>query len=729
MKLNLLNLFQPTNSNKPLGGRYKIISQLGAGGFGQTFLAEDLHLPGHPRCVVKQLKPQVDDEKSLQTARRLFDVEAKVLYQLGNHDQIPRLLAHFEEAQEFYLAQELIEGEPLTKDLSDGRIWLESEVIALLQDLLHVLAFVHEQQVIHRDIKPSNLIRRRHDRRIVLIDFGAVKEASTQVANPKVSHTKTISIGTQGYTPKEQLGGNPRFSSDIYAVGMIGIQALTGVHPRRLSEDPQTGEIVWRDRARHVSPELVAILDRMVRYDFRDRYPTAVEALQAVRSLLTPVSESQVASEPTTEATEEPTAPAPQASLDTASSTHSGTNSSSTQIWQQAPSPVQSPPGASSIGSTPSPSQQELVGIPLSGNQGEQESLSPVTGDWQRGTENSPENSLARAREESIQSQPSVHSSPSSAPTVVTPEVAQKRFVQLWLVLPVFAAGAMVWFAKPVLFPDTGSQSATTRDISTERSSKDSNEESTSPFPGSPAVTSPSKDSNEESTSPSPGSPAVISPSVSSTENSTSPSPSSPSPTTKASPSPATPGAKASPSPATPSTKPSPPPATSAAKPSPASASQPEDAKTKWERCYNLNLQQQYTEAIAACDRALAINPDYPEALWSKGYALDHLKRHQEALALYEKATELKPDFAEAWANRGTSLLVLGRPKDAIAAFDKATALKPDFAVAWRDRGAALMELERYDEAIASLEKALQLVPNDEDAFNLLMMARIRQGN
>jgi serine/threonine protein kinase len=256
MGLKFLHLFQPTNPDKPLGGRYKIISQLGAGGFGQTFLAQDLHLPGHPQCVVKQLKPQATDANSLETARRLFDIEAQVLYKLGNHDQIPRLLAHFEDNQEFYLAQELIEGELLTQELAGGHPWPEVRVVALLQDILQVLTFVHQEQVIHRDIKPSNLIRRQQDGKIILIDFGAVKQASTQVVNRKNGQTKTISIGTQGYTPKEQLGGNPRFSSDIYAVGIVGIQALTGIHPRRLSEDSETGEISWRTHAKQVSPEL-----------------------------------------------------------------------------------------------------------------------------------------------------------------------------------------------------------------------------------------------------------------------------------------------------------------------------------------------------------------------------------------------------------------------------------------------------------------------------------------
>ncbi|WP_199313455.1 MULTISPECIES: serine/threonine-protein kinase [Cyanophyceae] len=291
--MNILRLFQPIDPDRPLGGRYKVISQLAAGGFGQTFLAEDLHLPGNPRCVVKQLQPQVKDPTSLQIARRLFDTEAQALYKLGNHDQVPRLLAHFEQDQEFYLAQELIEGEPLSEEMN-GQPWRESQVIALLRDTLTALAFVHQQNVIHRDIKPSNLIRRKSDGKIVLIDFGAVKQASTVLVNPETGPTQTISIGTHGYMPNEQLGGNPRFCSDVYALGKLAVQALTGVPPRMLHEDPHTGEILWRDRAPHVSPQLADIIDKMVRYDFRARYPTAAQALADVQQLPVPADESVV---------------------------------------------------------------------------------------------------------------------------------------------------------------------------------------------------------------------------------------------------------------------------------------------------------------------------------------------------------------------------------------------------------------------------------------------------
>ncbi|WP_446880036.1 tetratricopeptide repeat protein [Phormidesmis sp. 146-33] len=265
--------------NQVLGGRYNLLRHLGGGGFGQTYLAAERHLPGNPQCVVKQLKPKVSVD-AWQTARRLFNTEAEVLYVLGNHDQIPRLFAHFEENQEFYLVQEFVEGTVLSQEFKQGKALSETEVVELLQEILTVLEFVHQQQVIHRDIKPSNLIRRGSDGKVILIDFGAVK----QIEIAQEGETGTIAVGSSGYMPNEQLAGKPSFSSDIYAVGMIGIQALTGVSPRKLREDPKTSEILWREGV-EVSLELADILDVMVRYDFRQRYQTAAEALSALKEL------------------------------------------------------------------------------------------------------------------------------------------------------------------------------------------------------------------------------------------------------------------------------------------------------------------------------------------------------------------------------------------------------------------------------------------------------------
>ena len=246
-----------------IGGRYSILTLLGQGGFGTTFIAHDKHLPGNSHCVVKQLKPQSTDLLTLETARRLFDTEAKVLHQLGTHDQIPQLFAYFEENQEFYLVQELIEGNDLSNEIIPGKQLPEEQVISLLQDILKVLEYVHKQNVIHRDINPRNLIRRKPDNQLILIDFGAVKQVTTQVVKGgKTSFT--IAIGTPGYRPSEQANGSPKLSSDIYAVGMVGIQALTGLIPEQIQTDSETGEISWLESL-STRPELVDLLDKMVR--------------------------------------------------------------------------------------------------------------------------------------------------------------------------------------------------------------------------------------------------------------------------------------------------------------------------------------------------------------------------------------------------------------------------------------------------------------------------------
>ncbi|GAX37554.1 protein kinase domain-containing protein [Nodularia sp. NIES-3585] len=269
-----------------LDGRYRIIQPLGSGGFSQTYIAEDTKLY-NTQCVVKQLQPPATDSKTLQLARRLFDSEAQLLHKLGNHHQIPQLLAHFEENQEFYLIQQFIAGHPLSKELRSGKTWSENYAIALLQSILQPLAFVHENHVIHRDIKPPNLIRRYSDGEIVLIDFGAVKQIGTQVVNHQGQTQITMCIGTPGYMPSEQGRGRPRFSSDIYAVGIIGIQALTGLMPDHIPEDPHSAEMHWRHLV-SVSPELADILDKMVRYDFRERYQSAAEVLAALENLVDP---------------------------------------------------------------------------------------------------------------------------------------------------------------------------------------------------------------------------------------------------------------------------------------------------------------------------------------------------------------------------------------------------------------------------------------------------------
>ncbi|NJM71005.1 MAG: protein kinase [Scytonema sp. RU_4_4] len=269
-----------------LAGHYKVLKVLGEGGFGQTYIVEDVHLPGNPKCVLKHLKTSSTDPEILETTRRLFQKEAETLQKLGNHDQIPRLLAYFEENQEFYLVQEFISGHPLSMELLPGKRWTERHILEMLIELLSILEFVHSHGVIHRDIKPDNIIRRASDNKLVLIDFGAIKQLQSQTAVGIGRNNITLITGTRGYMPSEQIRRLPRPSSDIYALGMMGIQGLTEVYPHELQDDPNTGETLWQHLAT-VSSGLAAILTKMTRYHFKDRYQTVTEVLLALQELTT----------------------------------------------------------------------------------------------------------------------------------------------------------------------------------------------------------------------------------------------------------------------------------------------------------------------------------------------------------------------------------------------------------------------------------------------------------
>ena len=274
-------------SDELIGGRYRVIDCLRTTGFCETYIAEDTHLPGNPppRCVVKKLQPQSTEDFVLKTAKKMFDNEAKILYKLNGHPQIPRLLAHLKGNEEFYLVQEYIEGKDLSQsEIVPGERWSESKVRQFLLEVLEILTFVHQNNVIHRDIKPSNLIRRASDGKIFLIDFGAVKEITNMTLTEGRGNLLTVAIGTPGYMSSEQTMGSPRLNSDIYALGITAIQALTGVHPDQLPRDRDTMEINWRNRAPECSDELAYVLDNMVRHDFRQRYQNVREAIEDLQN-------------------------------------------------------------------------------------------------------------------------------------------------------------------------------------------------------------------------------------------------------------------------------------------------------------------------------------------------------------------------------------------------------------------------------------------------------------
>ncbi|ANV92200.1 protein kinase domain-containing protein [Picosynechococcus sp. PCC 8807] len=280
---------------KILDGRYRILQKLGQGGFGDTFLAEDLHMPSLRRCVIKRLKPIANDPVAHQLVQDRFEREAVLLEKLGDgHGQIPCLYAYVAGAKEFYLIQEWIEGVTLQDALQYEGPWSSADVKKWLLEILPVLDFIHSQGLVHRDIKPDNIILRKGDRQPVLIDFGAVKETMNMTKTGSDQNSKSIVIGTPGFMASEQSIGRPVFSSDLYSLGLTAIYLLTGKLPGELPNDPVTGKILWRlwFQSNDATDEhLAAVLEQAIQPQAKDRFNDAqamIAALQAEIPVPTP---------------------------------------------------------------------------------------------------------------------------------------------------------------------------------------------------------------------------------------------------------------------------------------------------------------------------------------------------------------------------------------------------------------------------------------------------------
>lgn len=266
-----------------LRGRYQPVKLIGRGGFGRTYFAQDSDRLNAP-CVIKQFAPQTQGTKSFNKAVDLFNQEAVRLHDLGEHVQIPTLLAYFEQDQYLYLIQQYIDGKTLIQEMLEQGPLDEAGIRALLNDILPVLDFIHCHNVIHRDITPTNLIRRDTDRRLFLIDFGIAKRfGEALTAGPGTR------IGTEGYAPIEQLRGGQAYQcSDLYSLGATCLHLLTGRKPENLY-DPMAGRWLWREalarQNRSVSEELGQVMDRLVLDTVSDRFQTATAVIESLKSL------------------------------------------------------------------------------------------------------------------------------------------------------------------------------------------------------------------------------------------------------------------------------------------------------------------------------------------------------------------------------------------------------------------------------------------------------------
>lgn len=266
---------QRCGSKLLLNRQYSAIKLLGQGGFGRTFLAVDtLRSQAEAACVIKQVLPQ--SRVDLASENNRFQQEINQLSLLGKHPQIPALLAHFEDESARYLVQEFVPGQNLETVLAQDGVFTEGQIRQLLADLLSVLRFIHEHQIVHRDIKPANIIRPANGQRYVLVDFGAAKSIVDSL-------TETGAIGSAGYVAPEQALGRATLASDFYSLGVTCIHLLTGIHPFDLysvSED----RWVWRQYlTQPISMELRKVLDRLLQRATSQRYQSASAVLRDLR--------------------------------------------------------------------------------------------------------------------------------------------------------------------------------------------------------------------------------------------------------------------------------------------------------------------------------------------------------------------------------------------------------------------------------------------------------------
>ncbi len=273
-----------------LHSHYKIIKVLGLGKSGIAYLAEDLDLINSPLYVIKEIQYVNNDGSIPRSIEQLFESQGSIAYRVGQHPQIPSLVAKFEENGNRYLVREYIDGNFIAEELSTDEIWSQTQVFDFLMDLIGILCFIHSFRYIHQDINPHNIIRSNADGRFHLIGFSAIKDLEHKWED--ISDNYLPDPINYSYVPYEQSQNAPQFNSDLYAVGAIAIQALTGKFP--IDRDPDSYELKWKDEVA-IDHKAIKIIDRMVRPDYRNRYQSALEALQDLQSLALeqiPVSKS-----------------------------------------------------------------------------------------------------------------------------------------------------------------------------------------------------------------------------------------------------------------------------------------------------------------------------------------------------------------------------------------------------------------------------------------------------
>ena len=256
--------------------RYRALQPQGIDNLGIIFIGVDEHLPSAPPCIIKQLNLDHQSSEMVNQAIEIFKQEAVLLEKLGKHPQIPSFLGYFQQNRQLYLVQDLVDGKTLAKENWDEDTEKEERIWEILKDLLPVLQFIHEHDLVHQDISPANIIRRHLDRKLVLIDSGIAGLFADNSA---------YTIDSEPYKAPEEKRGEVLAASDLYSLGVTCIGLLTGTLEMF---DAVSGQWQWRDRlppGTSVSQELGIILDGLVQPSLGRRYHSAAQVLEAIDNI------------------------------------------------------------------------------------------------------------------------------------------------------------------------------------------------------------------------------------------------------------------------------------------------------------------------------------------------------------------------------------------------------------------------------------------------------------
>jgi tetratricopeptide (TPR) repeat protein len=668
--IQVLQDLQPLQKiNQVIGGRYRIKRYLGGKTGIYTYLADNLRRHYQSPCVIKEIKLHDSDPIAVQTAERRFAKELAIVERLSYHLQIPQLWDHFEENEAFYLVEEYIAGESLAQKLQRDRSLEEEQVVNILKSALEVLAFIHQHRLLHRDINPSNLMIRSSDDKVVLINFGVLKEIA-QLPTTRVDYTQPV--GTEAYLPPEQIAGRATLSSDIYALGLTAIEALTGNKPDRFETNQKTGEILWREGVR-VNRRLAKILDKMVNLYVGKRYQSADKALGDLNKIINLSSSVSRATRDKDEINKPNEPKNNHINVSAPSRINFNTPSTKRENWLK--------PGyilvviagvAVFLGSIEwfFPTFRPLYYW----SQGRQQlSKNPevALATFDRAVDLQPQNTAAWiGRGDALYR---LERFPEALAAYDEAIQLNQNNARAWrgrgdalYRLERFPA-ALASFDKALqLQPNNGEalnrKGRALYKLERYQEAADAQAEALKLDPNNAQALSDK---------------GIALIGLGKYEEAM----------------------------------------TDFDKAQTLEPLDPRFWQNKALSLQYLNRPQEanrvYQEALAAYDRVLKDRPKDWIAWLDRGNVLNQLQQHQDALASYEKAIEINPDSHLAWLSKGNALFALGKPDEALAAFDRALETRPESYITWHNRGSLLRDaLGNLPEAIASYDKAIAINPN-----------------